>query len=480
MNIYLWFTLKKTHVFITYAFSMFCLGLVYSSLGPVLLEITRRTQITISTVGFIITVRSISGALGSVIAGLLVDKYDINKLSAVAMIFVSLNTLGITFVYNVWGIGVLIFVQGFGMGILSISSNMSILWLFNGKNLEPYLQAIHFMLALGEVISPFIVGTIMDNFNLNFNISFYIIASFFIPCIIFLVLLDSPTPTQTVTKSVSLKEIIQGNLTKDEKIIITLTAIFLGIYVGSESSMGTLIYTYVTKRGLGEQMGYILTSVLWIFVCIGRLIAIPISMKLTPQIILIINVLGCIISTFIMLLLDTTILYITPNQTLIIVWIGIPIYGLFASSFFPTVITTMKEMIHITGNITSLYSVGLSLGDMIIPIIITSLFTTPLGYVSLMMITFICSIIMLLVWIGFVFQKKSMKNRGVLVKNEKNEQESNPGEMEVTDEKGLKVEVNNNDEIQVSLDNEELEHKKVDNEELEQKIVELDDEPSDT
>jgi len=75
--------------------------------------------------------------------------------------------------------------------------------------------------------------------------------------------------------------------------------------------------------------------------------------------------------------------------------------------------------------------VGSSLGEMAIPALVTSLFATTLQYFSLVLITFVGSVIMMMVWVGFVLQRRSMEKRGVLVDVKKPAQEEieyNPAE----------------------------------------------------
>jgi len=324
---------------------------------------------------------------------------------------------GITFMYNIWGIGALIFIQGISMGILDTGNNVCVLWLYSEERAEPYLQALHFTFAVGGFVSPLVIGVVMDAYNDNFNIAFYVIAGCFTPVIIGLALLDSPKMKKQSDelKVVSLKERIFGSFTTDERIIIAASAVFLGIYVGAEVSMGTLVYAYaVGGRELSEQTGYTLTSVFWGLIATGRLLAVPISTRLTPRVMLLINIVGCMVTTGFMMVFDVTLVKVSSDQTLIVLWTCVPIYGLFMASCFPTVFTLAEEMMRLTGKATSFFISGASIGEMVIPAVVAALFGTSIGYFSLVVTVFICSVLMFLFWGCFGLLRRSMEIRGVL------------------------------------------------------------------
>eukprot|EP01124_Arcella_intermedia_P009746 TRINITY_DN16362_c0_g1_i1.p1 TRINITY_DN16362_c0_g1~~TRINITY_DN16362_c0_g1_i1.p1 ORF type:complete len:444 (+),score=58.65 TRINITY_DN16362_c0_g1_i1:39-1370(+) len=412
-----WLSDKNTKLFFSIAFSFTCVGMAISALGPCMLEIARRTGTTAGEAGLLVTVRGGAYATGSALGGPLFDKYDANRILAISVSLAGLATFCIPFVWNIWALGFLVFFQGAAMGMLDTGGNVITLWIFSDKNPEPYLQAIHFMFAIGALLSPLVVGVIMDNFHDNFNIAYWLLASLFTPVVISLALQDSPKIRKSSDPSeapLTTSEFILGKFTKDERIVITLSGLFLGIYVGAEVSLGTLIYTYSVRRGLSEQTGYLLTSVFWVLIAAGRLLAVPLSTKLPPHRMLLINIIGCVVGTLLLLVFDPVIYGNNVSHLGMAVWIAVPVYGLFMASCFPTVFTLAEQLITVSGKAASFFVLGSSLGEMAIPAIVASLFETPVGYFSLPATVFIAAVMKGIVWMGFRVQAWSMHRRGAV------------------------------------------------------------------
>eukprot|EP01125_Pyxidicula_operculata_P009384 TRINITY_DN308_c0_g1_i5.p1 TRINITY_DN308_c0_g1~~TRINITY_DN308_c0_g1_i5.p1 ORF type:complete len:380 (+),score=70.66 TRINITY_DN308_c0_g1_i5:1681-2820(+) len=325
----------------------------------------------------------------------------------------------IPFLYNIWALGAVVILQGVSMGLLDTDGNVSILWLFFQKNVEPYMQALHLAFALGAFISPLIIGVVMDNFRENFAIAFITIGGTFVPLVVSLLILPSPTnphdkePTneqQTEKKEESGCQRVVGGLfgsfTLDEFWVILFTACFLCFYVGGEVTMGTFIYTYTIKMELGtEQEAYILNSCFWAALALGRFLAIPISTKLPSHIVLLINLSGCLACSLIMLLLDT-------NK--IALWVSVIFFGLFMASSFPTAFTLAESLMIVTGKAASYFVIGASLGEMITPAIVSTFFQSDMGYRSVS-IGLVCSSgLGFIIWLLLMWRRVSLKSRGLL------------------------------------------------------------------
>lgn len=196
------------------------------------------------------------------------------------------------------------------------------------------------------------------------------------------------------------------HFTGDQRWMIGLVSIFLGIYVGAEVGTGSLIYTYVVKREIGtESQGYMMTFVFWALISVGRLAAVPLSLVLSGFWMLLINLIGCITAPVVILIFP---------DSLPVLWGAIGFYGFFMASSFPTAFVVAESMMTISGSIASLFVVGSGLGEILIPMIITELFATRLSYFSLIYAMLACSLMGLLSWLGMVWRYKSMEKRGVL------------------------------------------------------------------
>jgi FHS family Na+ dependent glucose MFS transporter 1 len=108
-----------------------------------------------------------------------------------------------------------------------------------------------------------------------------------------------------------------------------------------------------------------LTSVYWGAFMVGRILSIPIAARVRPRVILWGDLIGC--------LLSVSLLVILP-QSRWAVWIGAFGFGLFVASIFPTVITWAERRMSMSGQVTSMFLVGSSIGAIFFPWFIGQLF----------------------------------------------------------------------------------------------------------
>lgn len=207
------------------------------------------------------------------------------------------------------------------------------------------------------------------------------------------------------------------SFTTDQTWVILLTSIFLCFYVGAEASTGTLIYTYVIKTGIGNETdAYLMTFVFWAALAVGRLLAIPLSTRLSGMTMLVINLIGCLLSPIIIL--------IFPNN-IIPLWVGISLYGIAMASSFPTAFVVAETMMEITGSAASLFVIGSGLGEVVIPIVVSALFGTSLSYNSVVYSMLLCAVIGFIVWWGYFWKHRDMANRGELPSQKLIEEDGN-------------------------------------------------------
>jgi len=112
-----------------------------------------------------------------------------------------------------------------------------------------------------------------------------------------------------------------------------------------------------------------LTSAYWGSFTLGRLLSIPIALRVRPRYILAADLAGCVASVLVILLWP---------QSMVAIWGGTLGLGLSMASVFPVTITLAERRMTITGRVTSWFFVGASLGGMSLPWLIGQLFE-PVG-----------------------------------------------------------------------------------------------------
>ncbi len=117
-----------------------------------------------------------------------------------------------------------------------------------------------------------------------------------------------------------------------------------------------------------------LTSAFWGAFTVGRLISIPLASRVKPGVVLMIDLIGCLLSLGLMMLL---------RGSLAALWVGTLGLGIFMAAFFPTTVTLAGQRMRITGQVSGWFFVGAGAGGMILPWLIGQLIE-PMGAMVVM------------------------------------------------------------------------------------------------
>jgi FHS family Na+ dependent glucose MFS transporter 1 len=158
--------------------------------------------------------------------------------------------------------------------------------------------------------------------------------------------------------------------------VVPVVAFFF-FYVGAEVGFGGWIYSYATAvRVGGDATAAYLTSVFWASLTAGRLLGIPIALRLSPRLVLLVDLAGALGS------LGGLILW--PHSPLV-AWLGTCGMGLAMASVFPTMMCLAQRHVRISGTVTGWFFVGASGGGMVLPWLMGQLFES-VGPRSIMLV----------------------------------------------------------------------------------------------
>jgi len=144
--------------------------------------------------------------------------------------------------------------------------------------------------------------------------------------------------------------------------IVALAAAILGLYVGAETGFGGYVLFYAHRRlGFSQAKGQYLTGVFWGSLAAGRILAIPLSLRLAPAHQLYADLL---VSTVAM----AGIVMLWRYRG--VLWFCTGLFGLGMASVYPTVMSFVEEFINVTGRISSTLVVGAAIGEMVIPLVL--------------------------------------------------------------------------------------------------------------
>lgn len=284
---------------------------------------------------------------------------------------------------NVWIEGLFIVFQGLAMGFLDSGANLMLIYL-HGSEVNPYMQAMHFFFSFGAFLAPLLVKLSQDSWS-TYKYAWWFISCFMVPVVVGLVMYESPkdpsrrerkasspaqsrdlqsTAASSESNSTSISSMFSADWSKTEWLIVLATAGFLFFYVGAEVATSNLLVSFVESRPLADRdTAYEINATFWGALALFRLIAVPLSLKIRPAMMLFGNIAGSVVGLALMWLGASS------SSSLPTFWLGIFVWGAALASSFPTALNLAESMMPLTGAAGSIFMIGASAGEFILPAI---------------------------------------------------------------------------------------------------------------
>jgi MFS transporter, FHS family, Na+ dependent glucose transporter 1 len=339
-------TMKTILYYISYA----GLGLSVGVFGPSLLRLAGNTGTTIGQVSAMFFFHSLGYMLGAVIGGRGYDRFAGHPIMSLMLVCMAI-TLAITPLINVlWLLIVVMLLLGVAQGALDVGGNALLLWTY-GSKVGPYMNGLHLFFGIGAFIAPVLVAQSIRAMD-NLNLAYWGMAALMLIPAVGLLFMRSPSQADESNDS-------SASNGRSNVLLLGMVATFLMFYIGMEHAITGWISTYATTTNLlNEVSAAYATSLFWGAFTLGRVLSIPIAIKLRPRQVLTIDLVGCFAGILILLL--------WPGFATAL-WISLAVTGFFAAPLFPTIITFTENRMPLSGKTTSLFFVGASIGGMFFP-----------------------------------------------------------------------------------------------------------------
>jgi FHS family Na+ dependent glucose MFS transporter 1 len=320
-------------------------------------------------------------------SGYMFDRWRGHPIIAAALFIMSAIMFLIPFMSWLWILAAVLFILGIAEGWLDVGGNTLLVWV-HGDRVGPYMNGLHFFFGLGAFLAPLIVAQTMK-LGGGIQWAYWTLALLIFPLTVLFSLLPSPAIR---------KDPHADDSRGKNALLVLLISIFFFLHVGSEISFGGWIYSYAVKMGLAEeaQAAY-LTSAFWGSLTLGRLLGVPVSTKLKPRAMILVDICGSLLACVVILVWA---------RALAALWIGSILMGLSIASLFPTSINFAERNMHITGKITSWFLVGSSVGGMFFPWLIGQFFESrgPTVMVLVILCAFASALVLMAGTIFYVSQ----------------------------------------------------------------------------
>ncbi len=348
--------MNKPNLQVTAAYyaAFVAMGISMSSLGPTLPGLADNTRASLSAISILFTARSLGSLAGSVWGGQIYDRARGNLVMALMVAGMAGLTALTPLAHTIWLLTAILFITGAVQGLLNIGGNALLVW-NHGRNVGPFMNGLHFCFGVGTFITPVIIAQFVARQG-GLLWTYLLLAAIILPSAVVAFL---PSPVSPVAAQKQSAE-------KIDPLLIVLISLVFGCYSGASLAFGGWIFTYATEMNLAsETNAAYLTSVFWGALTLGRLVAIPLSMRVRPQHILRADFAGALVSLLAMLLWPRSL------AAVIVTSAGL---GFALASIYPTTMAFSGQNMVLSGRITGLFSIGNSAGAMLVPWIIGQFF----------------------------------------------------------------------------------------------------------
>ncbi|XP_072223188.1 major facilitator superfamily domain-containing protein 4B [Leuresthes tenuis] len=153
---------RNAHHTLTYWSVFFSFGLCIAFLGPTILDLQCQTNSTLSQITWVFFSQQFCLLIGSSIGGI----FKRTLLSALAALFVSALVISIIFAIipvcnNVLVLAIAMAVSGLAMGVIDTIANIQLVTIYQ-KDSAVFLQALHFFIGFGALVSPLIADPFLS------------------------------------------------------------------------------------------------------------------------------------------------------------------------------------------------------------------------------------------------------------------------------------------------------------------------------
>ncbi len=330
--------------------------------GPTLDGLAGVTGSSLGEIGVLFTANGLGFVVGAILAGRLFSRVPGNLLLAGSVAVMAIGASIVPTLGTLAGVVAVFTVIGFAIGAIDVGANTLIVWLF-GDKAPPYLNTLHLCWAVGALVAPLLVARIAAASG-DVLISYWWFAGVTAPVAIWL--LTIPRPGIPVEAS---RDAGTGVLLRHRFLVVAMAILFF-LHVGAELAFGGWIFSFAVVQGLvADTSARVLNSLFWGGIVIGRVAAVPLSLRLSPRTMIQIDLIGAAIGIMVLGLIPDW-----PPA----LWVGTVIFGVSLASIFASCINYVSEVMPITSQVTAAFLIGASVGSMVLPWLVGRLFD-PLG-----------------------------------------------------------------------------------------------------
>jgi MFS transporter, FHS family, glucose/mannose:H+ symporter len=353
--------------------TLFATGALFASFGVLFPSLQQRFDLSESEVGVLVTTISVGGIVGSLAVGVMEGWLELRSRVLSGNMLAAVGLAGLTLSPIWWLILVSGFVTGSGTAILTVEINGNFAKGF-GKRSAAIVTLGGAVFSIGAILGPLIVSLNPGEPRLLFT-SVTTVITFSLLLFIF----------------TSFPRGVRGQEVSNTKSFpLVLLAFFIGIFL-MQTSIEIIITswaaTHVVRQGFELETAARVVAAFWSMVTVARFLAVPISLRVKPPIMIVTGFALTFVFGFLAQL---------PSLTMA----AYILMGLSMGSLFPLLIAWMGQRMPYAKGATAFALTGASIGAALFPPIggklieVTSVSSIPNLIVVLAVIGFIIAMIL--------------------------------------------------------------------------------------
>ena len=339
------------------------LGLPDGLLGVAWPSIRTNFNIPLDNLGMLLFAATSGYMLSSFFSGKIISHLGVGGVLALSCGLTGLGLIGYTLV-PVWGLMVALGVVA-GLGAGAIDSGLNTYVAANFK--ESLMQWMHACYGIGITLGPIIMTTGLSLFN-SWRVGYILVGSAqLLLALSFLFTIKmwqhQAAPVATVEASKQITDYRTPIFETLRQPAVWLSFLLFFIYTGSESALGTWVYTLLTEsRHIAPKIAGYLASSYWITFTIGRILAGMYTKRIKLTSLLLLSIGGAFAGTLLLLL--------NLSNTASI--IGVAFIGLSIAPVFPGLVSDTASRVgpRHASNTIGMQMGGAGLGAAAIPTLI--------------------------------------------------------------------------------------------------------------
>jgi FHS family Na+ dependent glucose MFS transporter 1 len=365
-----WPRAGKLRIAAAYYPTYILVGLMLTSIGPCMKALEEQSGSSKGEISFLVVVLSLGYIAGSLLGARLYARVAGNRILTSALLAMAAFTIAVPWLGSLWLLIVMFALIGVALGTMDVGGNTLMVWLYR-RDVPPYMNALHLSFGVGAFLGPLIING-FDAATGNAVATYWLFAGLMVPVALWLTRLPSPDAPPAVQGAAADRAVLRPHL-----MLIGLIAVFFFLHMGAELSFGAYITSYADDLFYSESLARVVNSVFWGGLVVGRLVAIPLAVRLSPRALLQGSLLIGAASLAPIIAL--------PDSSLAL-WIGTIGFGVAIASMFANSINYAERRMPITSQVTATFLVGGSLGSTILPLVVGQLYE-PHGPETMMQVT---------------------------------------------------------------------------------------------